>query len=104
MGSASFEHAVETAHHIHELLQRSFPEGKVDRWTAGNFRGYSALDISNRYFTPRKDAPGVEHIPFENDVGPNGILESIANSGYAHSEENIVRYFTRQVDEKGDER
>jgi hypothetical protein len=44
------------------------------------------------------------HIPFNKSVDPKGILEVMAETGFVHGEENIVRYYNRQVDEKGSER
>jgi hypothetical protein len=44
------------------------------------------------------------HVPFDKNVDPKGVLEAMAETGFIHGEENIVRYYTRQVDEKGCER
>ena len=86
------------------MFQRQFTEGRLEPWTAGKYKGHSTLDISNHYFTPKKDTPEMEHIPFEKSVDPMGILEAMVKTGYVHGEENIVYYFARQVDEQGRER
>jgi hypothetical protein len=73
---------------IHEVFQRQFAEGRLAGWNAGKYRKYQTLDLSNRYFTPKRDAPDMEHIPFTKDVDPRGILEKMAMAGYVHGEEN----------------
>ena len=83
------------------MLKRQFPEGQLEDWTAGEFRGHCALGVSNRYFTPTKDAPNMEHIPFEKAVDPQGILENMTKAGYIHCEENVVQYYAREQNEEG---
>jgi hypothetical protein len=59
------------------------------------------LDLSNRYFTPRKDAPDAEHIPFTKAVDPYGILEDTAKTSYIHGEENEVYNYSLKADKNG---
>jgi hypothetical protein len=101
LGTPTFEDAISSAQEIYELFERQFSEGTLENWTPSKFRGQLALDMSNRYFTPKKDAGGMEHIPFDRLVDPCGILEEMALSGYIHGEENIVQYFTRETDDQG---
>lgn len=103
-GTATFEQTVSAVKEIHEFFERSFSEKKLQGWTAGRFRQHQALDLSNRYFTPKRDAPGMEDRPFSEGVDPKGILEGMKQSGYIHGEENDVKYFARRVDLKGNER
>jgi hypothetical protein len=83
------------------VLKREFLEGQLEDWTAGEFRGHYALGALNRYFTPARDAQNMEHIPFEKAVDPQGILENMAKARYIHCEENVVQYYTREVNEQG---
>jgi hypothetical protein len=46
----------------------------------------------------------MEHIPFDHNVDPKGILEAMTMTGYIHGEENIVHYYARHIDEQGQER
>jgi hypothetical protein len=86
---------------IYDIFQRQFADGKLEGWSPGSHRGHTALDASNRFFTPKKDAPTADHIPFDEAVDPHGILEAMRDSGYVHTEENVVCYYIRQIDEKG---
>jgi hypothetical protein len=101
LGSPSFDDAVASAQEIYLLFQRQFPEGKLQNWSSSTFRDYPTLELSNRYFTPKKDALNMEHLPFHKTVDPHGILEAMAREGYKHTEENAVSYYARRIDDKG---
>ena len=103
-GTPSFQQSIEGVQLIYELFQCHCPGGKLENWKPGTHRGFPTLDLSNRYFTPTRDAPNMENVPFDKLVDPFGILEGMIESGYTHGEENTVRYFTREIDEKGNER
>jgi hypothetical protein len=104
LGSPSFQWAITSINEIYGIFQRQLPESKLQNWSPGTFRDYPTLELSNRYFTPKKDAPNLEHIPFHKNVDPHGILEAMAHEGYKHTEENAVSYYARRVDEKGVEK
>jgi hypothetical protein len=59
----------------------------------------------NRYFTPLREAKGMQAIPFLPGVDPSDILYNMAhednNYRYIHSEDNQVQYFTSHRDDKG---
>jgi len=66
---------------------------------------FASIDISNRYLTPAKEAPGSEDVPFHKGVDPQGILQSMAKGGgsttYIHTEDNQVQYFSTKRDTEG---
>jgi len=86
---------------IYTLFHRQFPDKKLESWNTMNYAGHTAIDISNCYFTPKRDAPKMEHIPFGEAVDPHGILEDMVKSGYMHNEENKVSYYVCHLDEQG---
>ncbi|KAF8884361.1 hypothetical protein BD779DRAFT_1472127 [Infundibulicybe gibba] len=100
LGSPTFEAAVEATSSMFAKFQRQFPEGTLEVWQTPRYQSHSCLAISNRYLTPRRDAPNMEHIPFDPEVDPHGQLESVIKDGYVHGEENIVEYYT-QMDKDG---
>jgi hypothetical protein len=102
LGTSTFTDAVQSALDIYDLFQRHITGGKLEDWRPGRYRGHLALDMSNRYLTPKKDAPSMEHIQFDELVDPRGILEEMAQSGYTHGEDNIVGYYIRHQDEGGE--
>ncbi|KAF8871263.1 hypothetical protein BD779DRAFT_1478329 [Infundibulicybe gibba] len=75
------------------MFQRQFQEGALAVWETPSHQLYPTLPMSNRYLTPRRDAPHMEHIPFEAEVDPHGYLESMIKDGYIHGEENNVEYY-----------
>jgi hypothetical protein len=101
LGSATFDDAVSSAQEIYEIFQRHFSEGQLEGWHPSKHGRHLALDTSNRYFTPKRDAPNMEHLPFDDLVDPRGILEEMVKSGYVHGEENVVQYFIRDTDDQG---
>ena len=100
LGSPTFDDAIMSACEIYNQFHRQFADGKLEAWSTSTYSGYHALDMSNRYLTPRRDAPSMEHIPFARAVDPKGTLEAMAKSGYIHGDENIVHYYTFSVDAK----
>jgi hypothetical protein len=86
------------------MYNRSFPEGRLETFSRSEYNDHVSLDASNRYFTPKRDAKNMTHVPFDRLVDPQGILENMATAGYVHGEENIVRYFARRIEEDGTER
>ena len=101
LGTPTFGRAVETAREIFERFERQFASGTLEGWDPVSHYGHSALNMTNRYLTPKKDAPDMEHIPFTKDVDPYGILENMAKSNYVHGEENDVLYYALETDENG---
>jgi hypothetical protein len=71
---------------------------------SSQYGDFVSLDASNRYFTPKRDAKNMAHVPFDRLVDPQGILENMATAGYVHGDENIVKYYARRIDENGAER
>ncbi|KAF8867494.1 hypothetical protein BD779DRAFT_1685747 [Infundibulicybe gibba] len=103
LGSPTFDAAVEATHQIFETFQRQFQEGALevwqgDVWETPSHQSHPSLPTSNRYLTPRRDAPHMEHIPFESSVDPHGHLEAMLKDGYVHGEENIVEYYTKNME------
>ena len=56
----------------------------------------SALELSNRYFTPRKDTADGGELILSADIDPYGYLANAAGRALCHTEENAVLYFERQ--------
>ena len=104
MSSPTFEKAVGAVHEFYGKFDRHFPQGQLEDWSQATYKDHSALDISNRYLTPKRDAPTAESIPFSKVVDPHGILEEMAKTGYIHSEENEVHYYRCLTDGDGTKR
>jgi hypothetical protein len=103
-GSPTFNHVLESINNFYGRFERQFPDGQLEDWVGDTYREYSALTVSNRYLTPKRDAPTCEHIPFSKAVDPYGILEKMAKADYVHSEENEVYYYNSLSNQDGSKR
>ena len=56
----------------------------------------SALELSNRYFTPQKDMVEGSELVLSTDVDPYGYLAKAAGTALCYTEDNAVLYFERQ--------
>ena len=89
-----FQEQVNIIADVEALLSRAVGEDNMQPCTiVGNLDGHSVLQASNRYFTPRKDAPNASEIPLAPDVDPYGILAKAVGSTLMHTEENVVYYY-----------
>ncbi|KAF8902970.1 hypothetical protein CPB84DRAFT_1846097 [Gymnopilus junonius] len=52
-----------------------------------------ALEMLNRYFTPRKQAQEVEEFTLGHDIDPKDILKKATRNRLVHIEDNIVQYY-----------
>ena len=69
------------------------------------FDGAAAVEMSNRYFTPKNEVPDAgAAIVLSEDVDPLGSLSRAAGTGYLHTADNQVYYFERQMKNKDDHR
>ena len=59
------------------------------------------IEMSNRYFTPRKDSPTAPEFPFGKDVDPAGLLMKLGRDQLFHSEDNVVSYWERIAERGG---
>lgn len=81
---------------LYALFTRSVPKDKLKAPTiVSELNGCLAIDVSNRYLTPRRDDPVSAPCAFGDDVDPHGILAKLCGSEFFHGEENIVRFYER---------
>lgn len=99
MGTQSFSNALHTTRLLHEIFDRTFEENRLEQWTNSE----DTLETSNRFLTPKNDAPDSKHVAFGKYVDPKGVLESMLGegSGFVHTGDNVVEYFQRITDANG---
>jgi hypothetical protein len=66
------------------------------------FEECPAIDVVNRYFTPKAVARSEDVRPIGFNVDPFGSLSRAASSLFVHTEENKVYYFERKESGNGD--
>ncbi|KAH7906137.1 hypothetical protein BJ138DRAFT_1117847 [Hygrophoropsis aurantiaca] len=97
LGNQDFEQAVTTLYGLDTLLERQAPPGSIEKWQPTDYAGYTAIDIQNRYFTPKKFANGLPSVPFDDAVDPNGYLKDSVGSELIHTDDNRVEYYSSAV-------
>lgn len=94
----TFEKILNTIAEIHTLFGRSVGMSKLEECGGiTSYKGMPAVELSNRYFTPRNSTTGGDEIPLSADIDPHGYLSDAAGTGLFHSEENTVSYFERHI-------
>ena len=98
LDTPTFKQALENFRKISYLFDREFGEGILDDGhILKNQDGgsASAIEVSNRLFTPIKDAGDKPNrAPFEKGVDPKGHLASMLSGGkLVHTEENTMYYY-----------
>jgi len=95
--TSTFQSVSENIAAVHELFGRFIGKNSLQPLSCvSGFGEYVSIDMSNRYFTPRRDETlGATEIPFTPDVDPHGFLGKAAGSGLFHSDENVVHYYER---------
>ncbi|KAK0464105.1 hypothetical protein IW261DRAFT_1575314 [Armillaria novae-zelandiae] len=104
LGCPAFDEAIATLQEIRLTGEREFKNGMLDKWTPSTYRGFPAFTVSNRYFRTAKEGGQYEAITFDKDVDPVGILQRLAKTDVAHTEDNVVQYFKANVDDEGKRR
>jgi hypothetical protein len=103
--SPNFQTIIDSLRRLHQMLARQVPEGAMEQYTFGHANGFDTIQLSTRYFTPRRDDPANPQVPFDRLVDPKGILASLSNEAYFHGEDNKVLYYMLKSDgEKGEPR
>ena len=81
------------------MIDQIAPGGIVDE-----YNGHSSIELSNRYFTPKKDALTEDYVSISTDIDPQGLLARAAGSKYVHTEQNAVKYYMRTTENDGNNR
>ena len=101
-GTTLFEATIEGLANFFALLARPIPPSRLTTNTVIDMlNGKPSINLSNRYFTPKKDAPMSNCVPFPNQVDPHGVLTAMIGDRYIHTEDNVVKYFNRVAEPDG---
>lgn len=77
---------------VHQVFKACLPQGSLEDWTPTYEEGHMVLEVSNRYYTAKKDLLD-EEIPFSDQVDPLSILQRQMPSYACHAGDNEVLYF-----------
>ena len=95
--SSIFDKIIQTVTEIHAVLGRTVGiENFEECQIITSYKGMSALQLSNRYFTPREDMAEENQLVLSTDIDPFGYLAKAAGMTLCYTDENAVQYFERQ--------
>ncbi|KAF8958454.1 hypothetical protein BDZ97DRAFT_2047168 [Flammula alnicola] len=95
--SPTFAKVVENVAEVHALFSRTVGQNQLQECSMIAEDGDDpVLEMSNRYFTPKKDAPQMPSIPLTADIDPHGYLARAGGQSHIHGEDNVVYYYERQ--------
>lgn len=100
-GNPVFDKPIENIAAIFAIFKRAVGDNIFESAAYSMYEGFPAIDVSNRYFTPRGGADAEDIRPLTEEVDPNGYLAKAAGSTYVHTEENKVYYFEKAGNGKG---
>ena len=97
MGNETFDKAAVNLAKIQTIFRQTIGNQLGEDPLYSDFKGYRALDASNRYFTPRDDRSEMDSTPLGIEVDPHGFLQQAAGSTYVHTTDNKVYYYEKGV-------
>ncbi|EFI27784.1 hypothetical protein CC1G_14707 [Coprinopsis cinerea okayama7 len=101
LGSTSFSLAGGAMESVVELFKQALGSDALVGTEEKLYEGDLALDFHARYFTDREVAPQEKHIPFDDLVDPQQILETLRGTRFIHGPDNRVEYCVKRVDPDG---
>ena len=108
MKTPTFSRAVAAIENVYTFFEQYFQEGQLeplDVIRCGSASGPTTIEVSNRYLTPRKDAPDMQSIKPGKGVDPEGLLERVMGEGtHVHGEDNSVEYYACGSTREGERR
>ena len=100
-GNPVFNKPIENIAAIYAIFRRAVGDGLSESAVYSMYEDYPAIDVANRYFTPRGGADSEEIRPLTDEVDPFGYLAKAAGTTYVHTKDNKVYYFENAGDGKG---
>ena len=94
-GNTVFNKPIESIAAIFAIFKRAVGDHLSESVVYSMYEDFPAIDVANRYFTPRGSANSEEIQPLTSEVDPHGYLAKAAGSTYVHTEENKVYYFEK---------
>jgi hypothetical protein len=94
-GNSVFDKPIENITAIYAIFKRAVGDSISESAVYSMYEDFPAIDVANRYFTPRDGADFEKIRPLTAEVDPNSYLAKVAGSTYVHTEENKVYYFEK---------
>ncbi|EAU86577.2 hypothetical protein CC1G_07773 [Coprinopsis cinerea okayama7 len=97
-GDPTFQAAFERIEEAYLKLNGSLKDGLLEGWGPATFNNHTAIEANTRYFTHVSAVGDRQKVPFSRFVDPDGVLASLAQNEFVHTEDNEVQYLERLHD------
>ena len=95
--SSTFSKIIPTIAKIHAVFSCAVGAERLEECQIiMSYRGMSALELSNRYFTSHKKMAEGSELVLSTDIDPYGYLVHVVGTTLCYTKENAVLYFERQ--------
>jgi hypothetical protein len=81
---------------IHSIFRRAVGDRLTEECINSMYEDCPAIEVANRYFTPKAVARLEDVRPIGADIDPFRSLHKAASSSFVHTEDNKVLYFQRK--------
>lgn len=93
-----FDRTMEGLGKVHRYFENSLPSHILEPMIP-LFDDYVAFGCHSRYFNSIRHGKSIISHPFGPDVDPNGDLELLRGDSHIHTEDNVVQYLGKKVDD-----
>ena len=95
LGNTSFDKLSADITRIQALFKRAIGPYLQEEAGISQFEDFTAIDASNRYFSPRTGRNQEDEHPITADIDLKGYVMKAAGDSFVHTEENKVRYYQK---------
>lgn len=97
LGGSNFENGLTVLEQLALLIEKE-TKLEVDSGSPIFCGGHRAMDIGNRYLTPRGETDGSDHVTIPETYDPKKILSGMRGDDYVFTRENMVAYTERKTE------
>ncbi|KAF8953054.1 hypothetical protein BDZ97DRAFT_1767750 [Flammula alnicola] len=101
-GNPVFDKPIENIAAIYAIFKRAIGDNLVEGDVCSTYEDFSAIDVANRYFTPRGGAASEEIRPLTTEVDPKGYLERQQAPHMCTQKKTSFRATGQQIFQVGD--
>ncbi|KAF8969734.1 hypothetical protein BDZ97DRAFT_1754546 [Flammula alnicola] len=101
-GNPVFDKPIENIAAIYAIFKRAIGDNLVEGDVCSTYEDFSAIDVVNRYFTPRGGAASEEIRPLTTEVDPKGYLERQQAPHMCTQKKTSFRATGQQIFQVGD--
>jgi len=95
-----FNTTLEGLGRVYRYFEDMLPKYEVEPLEPVTIHEHIAMACYTRYFLPYRSCKTAVRYPFGPEVDPDGVLERLGGNSFLHTEDNVVQYLGKRVDEE----